>query len=325
MEFTVEELSMAMSQLPTIYGRVGQLGLFVNRPQVLTTVQIESRGDTLSLVPTTPWGGPAPKNQLGKRKLRTFGIPHRPLEDVVKAAEVMGVRAFGTQNTLETVNNRILEKLQNMKNKHDITLEYSRMSALKGILVDADGAVLENYFTSFDVTEQTLDFDLDDVNTDVRAKCVEITRLIEDGLEGETMTGVHGLVSPEFFDAFISHKQVKETYLNWAESARVNGGDLRKGFTFGGLTIEEYRGRVGATRFIAAGEAHFFPLGTQESFATWLAPADFNDTVNTLALPYYARMEGADFNRGTNLHTQANHLPMVMRPKVLVRGYANQN
>src|SRR4029453_5013120 len=39
------------------------------------------------------------------------------------------------------------------------------------------------------------------------------------------------------------------------------GGDLRKGFTFGGVTFEEYRGQAtdaagNTARFIAAGEGH---------------------------------------------------------------------
>ncbi len=100
--------------------------------------------------------------------------------------------------------------------------------------------------------------------------------------------------------------------------------DVRAGFTFGGIVFEEYRGQAtdgsGATRrFIAAGEAHAFPIGTIDTFGTYVAPADFNETVNTLGQPLYAKQDARKFERGTDLHTQSNPLPMCHRPGVLVK------
>ena len=104
--------------------------------------------------------------------------------------------------------------------------------------------------------------------------------------------------------------------------------DLRNGFSFGSITFEEYRGQasylqedgtLGSRRFIAAGEAHAFPLGTIDTFATYFAPADFNETVNTLGQSLYAKQEPRKFERGTDLHTQSNPLPMCHRPGVLIK------
>ena len=103
--------------------------------------------------------------------------------------------------------------------------------------------------------------------------------------------------------------------------------DVRKGFTYGGITFKEYRGkavaRIGENvvvrRFIEAGEAHAFPAGTIDTFGTYFAPADFNETVNTLGLSLYAKQEPRKFDRGTDLHTQSNPLPMCHRPGVLVK------
>ena len=71
--------------------------------------------------------------------------------------------------------------------------------------------------------------------------------------------------------------------------------------------------------FIAAGEAHAFPVGTIDTFGTYVAPADFNETVNTLGQPLYAKQDSRKFERGTDLHTQSNPLPMCHRPGVLVK------
>ena len=104
--------------------------------------------------------------------------------------------------------------------------------------------------------------------------------------------------------------------------------DVRYGFTYAGVTFEEYRGQaaylqangeLGTRRFIAPGEAHAFPLGTVDTFGTYFAPADFNETVNTLGQPLYAKQAPRQFDRGTDLHTQSNPLPMCHRPGVLVK------
>jgi hypothetical protein len=78
-------------------------------------------------------------------------------------------------------------------------------------------------------------------------------------------------------------------------------------------------GTLGSRRFIAAGEAHAFPVGTVDTFATYFAPADFNETVNTIGQPLYAKQEPRKFDRGTDLHTQSNPLPMCHRPGVLIK------
>ena len=47
--------------------------------------------------------------------------------------------------------------------------------------------------------------------------------------------------------------------------------------------------------------------------------ADFNETVNTIGQTLYAKQEPRKFDRGTDLHTQSNPLPMCHRPGVLVK------
>jgi len=316
--FSLVQLSQAINVLPNVYDRVTNLGLFNFRGQTNQSVAIEMKNGVLTLVPTTPWGGVAPKNQSGKRNVRTFTIPHMPLEDVVMAADVMGVRSFGTDNALEAVTTRVNDKLQEMKNKIDQTMEFRKFTALQGIVLDADLSPIEDYFAAFGVTKKVIDFELDNANTDVRGKCVEIIRYMEDNAQGEVITGVHALVSGEFFDLLINHKSVREAYLGWAEAKNALGGDLRKGFTWGGVTFEEYRATVDGHRFIAEGKGHAFPQGTNSTFSMYGAPADFMETVNTIAIPYYARQQNKDYNRGIDLHVQSNQLPMVTRPHLII-------
>jgi hypothetical protein len=92
-----------------------------------------------------------------------------------------------------------------------------------------------------------------------------------------------------------------------------------------GVTFREYRGTATditgtAHQFLANGTCQFFPLGTVSTFRTYFAPADFNETVNTLGLPYYAKQAPVKFDRGTEIHTQSNPLSICLRPELLVQG-----
>ena len=59
---------------------------------------------------------------------------------------------------------------------------------------------------------------------------------------------------------------------------------------------------------------------TRDLFRTYFAPADFNETANTLGLPLYAKQAPRKFERGTDLHVQSNPLPLCLRPEILVKG-----
>jgi hypothetical protein len=321
--FNMMALTDAINILPNNYGRAESLGIFKAKSTRFRHIAVEERNGVLALLPTQLPGSPATVGIRGKRTVRTFTIPHIPHEDVVLPEEVQGIRAFGSETELMGISDVLTDHLQAMRNKHAITLEHLRMGALKGKILDADGTVLLDLFSEFEITEKTINFALSTATTDVKAKCLELVRHIEDNLKGEYMTEIRALVSSEFFDALTSHAKVKEAFDRWQDGAAFRN-DMRSGFTFAGVTFEEYRGQAtdpdgNVRKFIAANQGHAFPLGTLETFVTYFAPADFNETVNTLGKPLYAKQEPRRFDRGTDLHTQSNPLPMCLRPAVLVK------
>lgn len=325
--FSMAALTAAINILPNRYGRLEELNLFPAKPVRTRQILVEEMNGVLNLLPTLPPGSPGTVGRRGKRKLRSFVIPHIPHDDVVLPEEVQGIRAFGSETETEAVAGVIARHLETMRNKHAITLEHLRMGALKGVILDADGSTLYDLFDEFEITQQTVAFDLGNANTQVKKKTYEVKRAMEDGLQGEFSTGIHVLCSPEFFEALTTHPKVEAAYARWLDGAMLIN-DVRSGFTFAGITFEEYRGQatflqddgtVATRRFIAAGEAHAFPMGTVDTFGSYFAPADFNETVNTLGQPLYAKQEPRKFDRGTDLHTQSNPLPMCHRPGVLVK------
>lgn len=321
--FQVSEISAAIDLIPNQYGRLRELNLFPNHGVVSPNIAIEERNGSLSLIPTEGKEGPGKVGKVGKRKVRTFSVPRLVYDEHVNPNEVQGIRAFGG-NEQDNLARLLTEKLTTARGKHDITLEHLRMGALKGEIKDADGSTIYNLYDEFQITQKVVDFTLGTASTDVRAKCMEVVRHIEDNLLGETMQRIHATVSPDFFDKFVGHSKVKEAYANYQEAAQRLGGDTRKGFTFGGITLEEYRAVSSDTsgnkvRFIEPDEGHAFPLGTISTFSTNVAPADFNESVGQMGQLYYAKVIPSKFDRGWDIHTQSNPLPLCHRPAVLVK------
>ena len=321
--FSVSALTAAINILPNQYGRLDELNLFPIKPVRTRQVTVEERNGVLSLLPTQPVGSPGSVGKRGKRALRAFNVPHIPHDDVVLPEEVVGVRAFGAETDLETIAGVMADHLQTMRNKHAITLEHLRIGALKGVILDADGSELANLFDIFNIRPETFNFQLSNQDLDPRKKCLDLKRYMSASLKGERMSSIHVLVSPEFFDALTGHKLVKEAYARWQEGAALRD-DMRTDFRLAGVRFEEYTGEASdpegtSRRFIAEGEGHAFPLGTLDTFATYVAPADFNETVNTLGQLLYSKQAPRKFDRGTDLHTQSNPLPMCHRPALLVK------
>jgi hypothetical protein len=211
------------------------------------------------------------------------------------------------------------------RNKHAITKEYICMGALKGLIVNDDGSTLINLFTEFGITKKTVTIPLSTSTTDVRKYCHDILRHIEDNLLGEMMTGVECWCSTEFFDALVGHDQVQKTYLNYQEAAERVGGDVRLGFSYGGVKFSEYRAvatdRTATSRkFIASNYAHAFPIGTQDTFELVYAPPVLNgiNNANTMGQELYALQTPDPKGRWIDLDTESDPLPLCRRPGLLV-------
>jgi len=326
--YNLVSLTQSINILPNTYGRIRDLGLMPEKGITTRTVIVEEQNGVLNLLPTLPVGAPGTQNKMGKRNVRSLLVPHIPMDDVILPSEYEGVRAFGTENQNMTVAQVMNNHLQTAKNKFAITLEHLRMGALKGVILDADGSTLYNLYTEFGISPKSIDFVLGTTTTDIRNKCMELVRYIEDNLQGEVMGGVRVLVSAEFFDKLVSHTSVKTVFLNTSNAKAMLGEDIRKGFSFGGVMFEEYRGTAtdaagNVRRFIASGEGHAFPEGTMETFQTIYSPADFLETANTIGLPLYAKQEARKFNRGIDLHIQSNPLPICYRPSLLVKIFSS--
>lgn len=322
--YGVVAMTDVVNAMPFVPGRAGALGIFEESGIATTVIAIERRDGLLALIPNQKRGTPNWQNQIPKGKLRTLELPHLRLTDAVQPHEVQNVRAFGAgAGELKTMDRTVQERLDWMIPKHDVTVEYGRIGALKGIILDADGTtVIANLFTEFGVTQTPIDFTLGTTTTDLIALSADVSGAVEDALGAAVYDHIHVFCGKTFWKKFISHTAVKDAY-RYYEATGQNMNPLRddlryRGFAFGGLVWEQYRGKVGGVSFVADSEAHAFPVGVPGLFKTVYGPADWNETVNTIGIPRYAKQYPTD-NRGSSItvETQSNPLSYCVRPEVL--------
>lgn len=317
--FDMASLTVAIDKLPRIPGRIGQMGLFQTVPVNTLTAQIEERHGRLSLLKTGARGTAGSTDRRRDRKVRSFSIPHIPHDDAVQAEEVQGVRAFGSETQLETVANVVNEKMTQMKQNHEITWEYHRAGCLQGIVLDADGSTIYNWFTEFGITEKVVDFDFAG-SGDPKLKSLEVLRHIRNALGGTPFREIHALCGNDFFDAFVDHADVKESYERYQANEFARTQQFETPFKWGGITWENYDFSVGTKDYVPAAEARFFPLGAPNIFQRINAPANFIETVNTMGRDIYVKQERQKFDTGVDLTSQSNPLHICTRPSVLVKG-----
>ena len=323
--FDVIALTDAINRLPFKPAKIGEMGLFTTKGVTTTSVMIEEKDGVLSLLPTKARGGKPTVQEPSVRTARNFIIPHIPLDATVRADEVQNVRAFGQQTELESVAQIVNDKIAAMRQSHELTLEYHRLGAIKGVVYDADGtSVVHNLFTEFNCQQMApvvggfAEFDFTAATPAVKVTCLNIVRAIERMLGGTPYDHIHCFCDNTFFDGLTGEAGVQAAYARWHDGAALRE-DTRKGFDYSGITFEEYRGKIGTVKFIETGAAYFFPVGAPGLFTTTFAPADYIETVNTVGLPYYAKQQIMDFAKGVMINTQSNPLCLCTRPMTLVR------
>ncbi len=330
--FSVTSLTDALRDVKPRSSRLRDLGLFTSSSVNTLSIAIERIGDALQLVAPTPRGGPGEKRGNKKRTIENLQVPHFQRDWSVYADEVQGVRAFGSETELETVQMKVAERIDEQVQDLDLTEEYSMLGAVQGVVTYKDGTTLDLY-SKFGVSQAAeVDFDLDNANpTDgvLRKKCTDMIRGARKALGGLPFGYLHAFVGDNFFDYLLMHKEVRATYQGWSDAQILRDsyvGPNRASnpiFQFGNIVFENY-GAIedtgdGALMGINTDKARFVPIGLPGLFRTYYAPADYVETVNTRGLRLYAKQWQMQNGKGIDGEVQMNALNICTRPQALLR------
>lgn len=316
--FTLNELTVAVSKQPYTPGRITSLGLFEEAPIATTSVIIDEMTGLLSLVPTSMRGSSGATHQRPGRTARSFIAPHIAKRRMIMADELQNVRAFGS-DTAEAINMVRDQILTSMKQDIAATIEWHRIGAIKGQVLDADATtVIYDLFTEFNLSQITEGFALTTSTTKLRNKISTVLKAIEDELGNAPVRGVRAFCGQNFWDSLVEHDSIKATYLNSQYAADMRN-DPRETVTFGGITFERYRGSVGGNSFVGVDDAYAVPEGVPGMFITRYAPADYIEAVNTLGNPFYSKAVIDEMGKGIEIEVQSNPLNICTRPRAVVK------
>jgi len=319
-KFSLQALTAAINEAPPLPSRLASLGLFAEEGLITTHFTIEKDADTLLLIPNQSRTSTTPHATGGSsRSMIPFMTTHLPTQDTISPDEVQNLRAFGKASEVETMSAYVGKRLAKMRRRIDATIEYQRVGALKGTIVDADGVtVITDLFTTFGMVQQTHTLQLTTAGADLRGQTLAAVDKLEDALGNEPYSGVRVLCGKTFFRALIAHDKVQKAYELY-ESGIFLRNDPRRGFEFAGATFEEWRGGIGGTPFIGDGEAYLLPEGVEDLFLTRFAPANYIETANTIGLPNYAKQELTPLGKGVILEAQSNPISICTRPRTVIK------
>lgn len=325
--FSLQRLTAAFNDIPEVPTLIGGLGIFEEQGVDTRIVSIEKRTEGLSLVAQSPYGGVGETVGGEDRNLVDIRIPHFQRDDSVVAEEVQGVRAFGAEDQLETVQERVNLKLARHARSFDFTMEHLRVGAIKGLVLNKAGDTILDTFDKFDVSQPAeVAFDLSNASADVLGKCQTVLDQMEDALEGRgTPSRVYGIAGDTFMQLLWTHAKVAATYANWQAAVALRG-DPRMPFEFGGISWIRYHTKPKAkagnsnNALVAATEAKFVAAGVPELFITRYGPADYEETVNTIGLPRYAKQYPTPNGKARMLEMQMNAICLCTKPDSLQRG-----
>lgn len=319
--FKAVTLSGHFSKKPYVPGRIGELGIFESDGMRTREMTISSRAGKVALIPATELGAPEPVHLGNKSKALKFTATHLPLRGTIVPAEIQDVLNLKTEgDQLMTAQDVIDEKMMEMATYHDATLEYQRLGALKGQLLDADGStVLLDLFTAFGLSAPSgFSFALGTTTTEVQTKCQELYRLVRNALGGTPFRGIHCLVGDSFFDKLTSHPKVKEAYANYSTNSQLRTNYVPTGFDYCGIFFENYRGSVGGVDFVGDNEGIVIPLGVPGMYQTRFAPMNSTDWGNRKGLPRYASLERLAHGRGIDVLTESDPISICSYPEAII-------
>lgn len=288
-----------------------------------TNAHIEVEKQGLRLVPDTKRNYEGPNASPEDRHKGVFiEAAHLVETDFILPTDMQNVRKVGT-NDLTTLDYTILRKQARMRRNLAATLEWHRVGAVKGQVLDADGTtVLYDIFDLFGVeknAEETVPFPTSSggATDELSAYFDDLTDRVELGLGGNAYDSVNAIVGKDFWTKLTTNPRVFDAYMSWTQRQTAFGEHAKnQPFHFGGINWYRYNKSVAGKVLVESNAAHVFPSGA-DILKHYYAPALYLDTVNTVGQQFYSRAAPNEMLEHMRLTVQSNPVTLCMFPEAL--------
>lgn len=320
--FSYAALTALINNLPYVPQQVGRWLPWNDMGESTPNLAIEIADDgSLSIIQEAPRGTIGSQVARTERKLVPIRVPHYPQFETLLAASVVGVRAAGSENNTEVVDQKINEILMKFERNIQVTKEFVRAAALNGIILKKDGSVSQNLWNIMGQSQIVVPIDLDDQTTDVIAEIIEAKEMSEDeqGAYQGMGSGYKLICGKTFFRKSSRHAMLKKDFEYFNQGA-FQRADNREGVVVANdVDIVSYsKGKVGSTTFLAEDEALLCPV-IDDMYQGRHAPGDSLAWANTMGLPSYASSEPLPHGKGTEMYGETNYVAWVNRPRSVIK------
>lgn len=323
--FSALSLTEAVRKSQTVPGVIGSLGLFTPVPVRTRAIAIESKNNTLRIVKTTEPG--APRTYRSEDKASLVDLRTRRIEEasVLYADDLQGIRAFGSETELKTVQREVAMRQQQCIDDLSATVERLRLSCINGILLDSDDTVIYNYNTVFGITPVgEIAFDWANKTKVKQFVANNVTRPIVRAMGGMGTPSMRivALCGDDFYDLLQENSEYRDTYKNTERASTLLQSNVFQAVDAWGVTWINYRGTDDNTTVaIGATKAKFFPVGVRGLFQEAFSPAPTMPLVNTMGQEWYSRIvTDKDREEWAAIEIESHRLPICTRPEVLLSG-----
>ena len=321
---------------PFVPGLLGSMPSMFQAEGVNTTdVLFDEENGSLKMIPSSPRGAAPASSINSKGTARKVPTVRLAQEAPLLADQVANVRVIGEVGVLKTAQDLVYSRIQGpfgLKQGMSLTLEHIYLGAIDGQVYDSDGAtLLWDFFQIYGVSRPAaVNIPYSTTTTDGAVVATALTaakrasvRAMNGMMLGASIPVL--LCGDNYYDAAWGCKEVVNARKTGALGnkdalAQISNNNAFDSFIFNKVAFVNYRGTDDGTVGIPTDEARFFYAGVPGLFATFFAPADTWEFINTKGLPSYLiqRRERQTESQRT-FELQSNPLAICTRPKHVQR------
>lgn len=323
--FSAISLTEAVRKSQTIPGLIGALNLFTPVPVRTRTIAVEVKANQLNIVKTSEPGAPRTSRSNDKADIRDLRVRRIEESSTITAESLQGIRAFGSETELKSLQKEIAERQQGIVDDLSATVERLRLSCINGVLLDSDDSTIYDYNTTFGVTPAAeIDFAWSS-----RTKCKQfvaanVKRPILRALGGVAPPSMRiiALCGDDFYDEMQENAEYRARYLNNNDASKLLEDSVFDAVDAWGVTWINYKGSDDNSKVaVASAKAKFFPMGVRGLFQEAFAPAPTFEFVNTLGQEWYSRIIVDEKRKeSATVEVESHRLPICTRPDALLMG-----
>jgi hypothetical protein len=296
---------------------------------------VDQRQVNIQLLKAHAYGDTTDLFAIERRKALPITIPQYDTLGEITSKDTINLREFNTEE-LDDVTKLVARTAKDIVDASiEPTLEWARICALGGKLLNPDGTAYIDWETVFGETTNKIDAN---VVTMDEVSFGEIADQIQANVNGIAYTNIVALCGANAFNYLLTNPNIREAFKFWGNRDFLIGKEWFKGisecpaFSYQNFDFVKYPTYqfgsypavlppdadpdviAGSPRVFPTDKIYFIPMGIQYMFKDIMGSGDFIETAHEKGQPYFFKQKEDKMGRSVKLYAQANRLFYCAKP-----------